>query len=164
MKIIKLIGPSRCFGKLEEKFGGNISANRLSGARFKGLKLQLHWMIATNASELDVCSFIKTFTATTRCEALHVFSWLWSFFVFVRPLFVAKTMNYGTKLLVGGWDNFLIRLPLWLFLRDPYSILVSSPENLLPIFYSSTKISVKSFPEANTALSIFRAVGYFSFL
>ena len=54
----------------------------------------------------------------------------------VRPLFEPKTINYGTSC---RWLGQLSdpRLPQWLFLRAPYSILVSSPENF-PIFHSSS--------------------------
>ena len=153
--------------------------------------------------QLDVCSFIKTFTATTPRSTLHsniillpcplfisldvkkpgkktrgksssilqyVFGFvvktmnIWRFFVFAGPLAVPKTI-YGTSCsLLGKLSDPKTRLPLWLFLRAPYSILVSSPENL-PIFYSSTKFCKKLSGSKYCVhiLRNFRAFGYFSF-
>ena len=63
--------------------------------------------------------------------------------------YLVVLLHYSFSSLMISWNNFAIflsSLPLGRFLRDPYWILVSPPENL-PIF--ATK-NCKSFPEGTT--------------
>ena len=115
-------------------------------------------------TELGVCSFIKSFTATTlRPLWCHPIPWLCTktntisiIFAFFSLKYASHStwlcfvlLHYSFSSLMISWNNFAIflsSLPWGRFLRDPYWILVSPPENL-PIF--ATK-NCKSFPEGTT--------------
>ena len=195
MKLIKLIGwfDARTFWSQKSAFG---NSNRLSPELLRSSSCSFtEWL--QQMHQLDVCAFIKTFTATTPPSSFPLSQFHQPTFTFTNPLAqvrrgtclstvnsnlihclvfsftivnhppilsynfgcVVKNMNmeflcfclssFCNKTICGTSCSWLeqlsdpeTRLPLWLFLRAPYSILVSFAANH-PIFHSSINISKK---------------------
>ena len=149
MKIIKLIGLFWCFLKVLKKNlpSRDISAfrtcDRLSGALLRGSSCSFtEWL--QQMHQLDVCSFIKTFTATTPRSTLHSNIILLPCLLFIsldvkrsgikksgRNLAVFSNMLSALLLKLWLYEGSLFLLVLLLFQKPFMVLLVACWENFL---------------------------------